>query len=188
MNLANRISILRIILIPFFLAALLYCTPATKSLRFAAAVVFTVSIASDAVDGYIARMRAQRTRLGTFLDPLADKLLLVSAFATLATLDTLPADMRLPAWLALIVISRDILIMLGIGIIYIINDGHLEIRPSRLGKATTLLQMLTVLGLLLRMPDVEWLWPLTALLTLMSGIGYLRYGTRLLNSHAEVSS
>ncbi len=184
MNLANKISILRIVLIPFFLASLLYCTPQAQHLRFVAAAFFALSIISDAADGYIARVYAQRTRLGTFLDPMADKLLLVSAFATLAVLDTLPVDLRLPAWLSLIVISRDILIVLGIGIIYVINNGHLEIQPSALGKITTFLQMLTILTALLQMPHGRWLWLVTAALTLLSGIGYLRHGTRLLNSHA----
>ena len=184
MNLANKLSILRIMVVPFFIASLLYCTPATEHLRFIAASLFVLSVISDAADGYIARVYAQRTRLGTFLDPMADKLLLVSAFAALAVLDTLPIDLRLPAWLSLIVISRDIVIVLGIGIIYVINEGRLEIQPSRLGKMTTFLQMLTVLGVLLHMPLAKWLWLLTAALTLLSGIGYLRVGTRLLNSHA----
>ncbi len=184
MNLANKISILRIVLIPFFVASLLYCTPTTSHLRFVAAIVFGLSVFTDAADGYIARVYAQRTRLGTFLDPIADKLLLVSAFGTLAALDTLPTDLRLPAWLSLIVISRDILIILGISVIYVINEGRLEIQPSWLGKITTFLQMLTILGVLLQMPATQWLWFTTAALTLLSGIGYLRIGTRLLNNHA----
>ncbi len=184
LNLANKISILRIVLIPFFIASLLYCTPATSHLRFVAAIVFGLSVFTDAADGYIARIYRQRTRLGTFLDPIADKLLLVSAFGTLAALDTLPTDLRLPAWLSLIVISRDILIILGISVIYVINEGRLEIQPSWLGKITTFLQMLTILSVLLQMLAIQWLWFTTAALTLLSGIGYLRIGTRLLNNHA----
>lgn len=181
MNLANRISIVRVLLVPFFIACLLYYTPERDFLRLLAVSIFSIGIFTDAADGYIARNKLQRTRLGTFLDPLADKLMLTSAFLALTILDNLPDNLRVPPWVTLIVISRDILILLGISIIYVMN-GNLVIRPSLLGKLATFFQMSGVVFLLLQLNYSFLCLIIAVIFTISSGIGYLRRGSQLLNN------
>jgi CDP-diacylglycerol--glycerol-3-phosphate 3-phosphatidyltransferase len=180
-NSANRISIFRILLVPFFVASLLYYNPDREALRFVALGIFLLGTLSDGVDGYIARMRQQKTRLGTFLDPLADKFLNLSAYICLSVIDTLPAELRLPLWVPLIVVSRDVLILLGASLIYVLG-GRLEIRPTALGKVTTFLQMITIVSLLLGWVFSKLILGLAVGFTIISGIDYLRKGTKLLNS------
>ena len=187
MNVATRITVFRIVLVPFFLACLLYYRPERDGLRFAALALFVVGVVSDAVDGFIARTQGQRSRLGTVLDPLADKLMLMAAFVALSMLEQLPPSLRVAPWVTLTVISRDVLIILGSVLIYYLTGG-LEVRPSALGKATTALQMAAILTVLLRWPSATWWAAAAALLTIGSGISYLRYGTRLLNGSAEQPS
>ncbi len=173
MNWANRITILRILLIPLFVGALIYGHPNR------AFWIFTVAVLTDAIDGYIARVHSQKTILGSFLDPLADKLLLTTAFVSLAIIDNLP--IRLPAWIPLIVISRDIIIILGATLIHM-TTGKLEIKHSFLGKLTTFFQMLTIIGLLLCLPWIHYIWMIMILFTILSGWDYTQRGMRLLAS------
>ncbi|MBI4354867.1 MAG: CDP-alcohol phosphatidyltransferase family protein [Candidatus Omnitrophica bacterium] len=183
MNVATRITVFRIILVPLFIACLLYYRPERDGLRFAALAIFLVGAVSDAVDGFIARTQHQHSRLGIVLDPLADKLMLMTAFVALSTLEQLPPSLKIAPWITLTVISRDVLIILGSVLIYYLT-GSLEIRPSALGKVTTALQMAAVLMVLLGWPGAGWWAVAAAILTVLSGIGYLRYGTRLLNGSA----
>lgn len=174
MNWANRVTLLRIILIPFFVGALIYGHPNR------AAWVFALAVITDAIDGYIARVHSQMTTLGSFLDPLADKLLLTTAFISLAAIGGLPV--RLPPWIPLIVISRDIIIVLGAVLIHM-NAGHLDIHPSVWGKLTTFLQMATILGILWEVPGVHLIWWLMIAFTLISGWKYVQQGMELLNQN-----
>ena len=129
LTLANQLTLLRIMLIPAFVLLVLY-----EHLG-AALVTFLVAGITDALDGLIARLAGQRTSLGAWLDPMADKLLLVSTFIVL-TLPTVPLTNHLPLWLTVVVISRDVAI---IGVVAIVNlaVGPRTFRPSMLGKATT---------------------------------------------------
>lgn len=179
MNLANKISITRILLIPFFVAAIIYYSPQADFLRFVAAGIFILGVITDGLDGYIARTRKQKTILGSYIDPIADKLLLVTAFICLALASNFPKGYRLPAWVLLTIISRDVIIVLGSVIIYVIK-GKLEVIPSILGKATTFLQMFVVISILLHFHYSFVIWNLTAVFTLLSGIGYIRRGSILL--------
>ncbi|MBI2875901.1 MAG: CDP-alcohol phosphatidyltransferase family protein [Candidatus Tectomicrobia bacterium] len=173
-NLANAITLLRIILVPFFVYALIY------EYRLLALITFCTSALSDGIDGFIARMKHQKTELGTILDPLADKLLLTTSYVTLAILHVAPA------WLALIVVSRDLLILMGAMIIHLLT-GHLTISPTIWGKITTFLQLLTILLALLlyfwgqRSPWMERAALLTALFTIISGLHYTYQGLSMLN-------
>ena len=180
MSLANKLSLFRILLIPFFVLCLLYYRPPGEWLRLAALAIFVVGVLTDAVDGYVARARAESTRLGTILDPLADKLLLTTAFLCLALIRTLPESYKLAGWVPIVVVSRDIIIVLGSLIVYLMN-GTFEIIPSRLGKITTLAQMLTVIFALMGSSWLKWVLPATIFLTILSGVGYIRRGNRLLN-------
>lgn len=176
MNLANRITIIRIILIPFFIAAVAY------SRMDIALVCFTLAVISDAVDGFIARTRNEKTQLGTILDPMADKLLLMSAFICLAVVRSIPDALRLPPYVPIIVISRDAFIVLGSIVVFFIK-GDVEIRPSMAGKLTTFFQMMTIVSVLVRFRYSYVVWNIAALLTIVSGIGYLLQGSRMLNGN-----
>ena len=176
LNLANKISIGRIILIPFFIAAIVY---ARTDIAF---VLFLLAIVSDALDGYIARTQNQKTRLGTFLDPLADKMLLVSAFICLAISKGVPPELRFPPYVPIIVISRDALIVLGSIIIYVIA-GDINIRPTVSGKITTFFQMLTIASVLMQFRYSRIVWNIAVAMTVISAIDYLIVGSRLLNGN-----
>jgi cardiolipin synthase len=172
MNLPNYITLFRIVLIPFFVYLMIY------GYYRAALLVFVIACVTDALDGMIARLTNQITELGAFLDPMADKLLILSAFVTLVLMD------MLPVWLVIIVVSRDIILVLGAVSIYF--TGHrFTARPSLVGKATTVLQLVTVtLALVLtnfgagseQMAVLHWT---TAAFTLASGIQYVARGTQI---------
>jgi cardiolipin synthase (CMP-forming) len=135
LTLANQLTLLRIMLIPAFVLFVLYGHLG------AALLTFLIAGITDALDGLIARRAGQGTSLGAWLDPMADKLLLVSTFIVL-TLPTVPLVNHLPLWLTVIVISRDVAI---IGVVAIVNlaVGPRTFRPSLLGKATTAAFILT---------------------------------------------
>ncbi len=128
MTLASKITVLRIIAIPFLAIALI------EHRVIYAQIIFCLSIFSDALDGAIARLRGERTPLGAFLDPLADKLLLVVSYIIFSYLNWIPL------WVFVAVVSRDLLIILGWTVVYILT-GNSRIQPRPLGKITTALQM-----------------------------------------------
>jgi cardiolipin synthase len=135
LTVANQLTILRIVLIPAFVLLVVYGRLGS------ALLVFIVAGVTDALDGLIARRAGQRTSLGAWLDPMADKLLLVTTFVVL-TLPGIPLTNHLPLWLTVVVISRDIVI---VGVVAIVNlaVGPRTFRPSFLGKATTAAFILT---------------------------------------------
>ena len=181
MSLANKLSLFRILLVPAFVVCLIYYRPGElEILRFLAVFIFGVAVVTDAVDGYLARAEHQATRLGAILDPAADKLLLVTAFLSLALIATLPPAYRLPAWVPIVVLSRDLLIVCG-WLLVVLVTGDIEAHPSRLGKWTTFSQMLTIVMILLGLPFARPALWISMALTVLSGIGYLRRGNRLLN-------
>ena len=181
MSLANKLSLFRILLVPVFVICLVYYRPGqTEQLRYLAVSLFLIGVVTDAVDGYVARVARQATRLGAILDPAADKLFLVTAFLSLSLIPTLPAKYRLEPWVPIVVISRDLVIVCGWLIIVLIT-GDLQAQPSRLGKATTFFQMLTIVGVLLGLPFARGILRIAMGLTVLSGIGYLRRGNKLLN-------
>lgn len=180
MSLANKLSLFRILLIPFFVLCLVYYRPPHEGLRYLALAIFIVGVVTDAVDGYVARAWAQSTQLGTILDPLADKLFLTTAYLCLALIHTLPDPYKLAAWVPILVVSRDVIIVLGSIVIFLVT-GALTIIPSRLGKAATFAQMMTVICALTGSPLQIFALPTMVALTILSGIGYIRRGNQLLN-------
>ncbi|NQT95917.1 MAG: CDP-diacylglycerol--glycerol-3-phosphate 3-phosphatidyltransferase [Candidatus Omnitrophica bacterium] len=180
MGLANKITIVRILLVPFLLTCFLYYKPEYDFLRFVALGIFILCGITDAVDGYIARRFYQKTKLGRILDPLADKLLLLTAFLSLSIMKNIPLASRIPPWLTIIVISRDAIILLGSVIIFMMNK-EIEIKPSLIGKVTTMLQMFMVIASLVQIAFLSILWWLTAFFTIASGLGYIWRGTKVLN-------
>ena len=175
MNWPNKLTILRIILVPIFIMAILYHR---LNLAF---LIFILASVTDALDGYIARTFAQKTRFGTVMDPIADKLLVGSAFLCFSLVNGLPEYIKMPIYVPLIVISRDVIILLGAMGIYLVNGGHIDVKPTVLGKLTTFFQMLTIIVLLLRFIYSNWIWNITVLFTLVSGLDYIRIGMKELN-------
>jgi cardiolipin synthase (CMP-forming) len=174
MGLTNWLTVLRILLIPVFVSLLVYRKPGL------ALVVFVAAALTDLLDGYVARRHGLQSRLGAFLDPMADKLLLVSSFVTLTWLKALPF------WIAAVVISRDLILMVGALVIHMAG-GRIYPRPTRAGKIATFFQVLTVLaGLASRFahvgPLLTWIMWLAAAFTIISGLQYIVQGMRFLNA------
>jgi cardiolipin synthase (CMP-forming) len=181
MTTANKITIMRILLVPFFIVQVLYyVNGAGEWHRYLALGAFAVAAISDGIDGFIARHFNQRSELGAILDPLADKLLLLSGIVLLSLHreEYLP---HLPLWLTATVLSRDALLLLGLILIHYVG-GRVVVRPHFTGKVSTVLQMICVLWALLKF-DLGWLqfWALAAaLLTGISGLIYILAGVRQL--------
>src|SRR3990167_6123831 len=134
MNLANRLTIVRIVLIPFFIACLLYYNSEKDFLRWWALGIFILAALTDMLDGYIARVKKQKTVIGSFLDPLADKFLITISLVCLS-MQNIPQDYRIPIWVLIVVISRDIILVAGSALL-MVTKHHIEIVPSILGKLT----------------------------------------------------
>lgn len=191
MTTANKITIFRILLIPIFVWLTLdYIRDFQKGnerewQRLVACMIFVVAAISDAVDGYIARRYHQKSELGTFLDPLADKTLLVSAMILLSIRfkDTSPFDL-LPLWFPVLVISRDLIVLGGVVLIHMLA-GKVTARPRLVGKCATFFQMIVLGWVLLKIEHPSFQWPLYAagFFTLISGIWYIFDGVKQLSSH-----
>jgi len=146
---ANKVTIFRILLIPFFVVEMIYYVRTGNEWhRWAALICFAVASLLDAVDGYIARRYHQWSELGTILDPLADKLLLVSAVVFLS-FDHGSLLTTMPLWLTGAIIGRDVLMLIGLIVIQM-TVGKLKVRPHVIGKVATVLQMASVIWLLLK--------------------------------------
>jgi cardiolipin synthase len=146
--------------------------------RVLAITAFIVAILTDAVDGYIARTNKQQTALGTYLDPIADKLLLMSAVIIFSM--PLERFARLPLWVTVSVISRDVIIVLGSLMIYL-TTGKLKVVPSILGKMTTFFQMMSIVWILFMLPRPDYVWLAAGFLTILSGLGYVYSGSKQLS-------
>jgi cardiolipin synthase len=175
MNIPNFLTILRILCIPLFIILL------ADELYFHALILFVGAALTDALDGFLARTFRQKTTLGAYLDPIADKLLLSSSFVTCAILKLIPV------WLAVLVISRDIIISLGI-LVFFVNSFAIEIRPTIISKCTTLVQMFSI-GLVILFQVIEKKFvplPLVfwtaGILTIASGINYVSRGVHIINA------
>src|SRR5258708_23560432 len=149
MTTANKVTIARILLIPFFVVEVLYYVNSGNQVhRILSLVSFGLAALFDGVDGYIARRYNQRSELGAVLDPLADKLLLVSAIVLLS-FDHRPFLQPIPLWLTGTIIGRDMLLLVGLIVIHLMV-GKVAVKPRVLGKIATVLQMVVVLWILLK--------------------------------------
>lgn len=181
MTTANKITILRILLVPFFVVQMIYYEEGGDEMnRLLAILSFAIAAISDGVDGYIARRYNQRSELGAVLDPLADKLLLVSAIVLLTIHNQNIGN--LPLWLTATVVGRDVIILIGLVVIYY-TVGKVKVRPRLTGKIATVLQMISVLWVLLKWPaDWSFGWELAAAVcTGLSGIFYVFDGVAQLS-------
>ena len=181
MGLANWLTILRIFLIPVFVTLLVYRRVGE------AFVVFCLASFTDLLDGYIARRRGSQSRLGAFLDPVADKLLLTSAFVTLTYLKVVPF------WITAVVVSRDLILSVGVLVIHVAG-GTVHPAPTWIGKMSTVFQMLTVLAAMAAVyfqlvpafvtTLLAWV---TAAFTITSGLQYIIRGLKQLETTTSVS-
>ncbi|MGH7388832.1 MAG: CDP-diacylglycerol--glycerol-3-phosphate 3-phosphatidyltransferase [Candidatus Rokuibacteriota bacterium] len=174
MGLANWLTVLRIVLIPVFVTLLVYRRPGWALAVFAAAAL------TDLLDGWVARSRGMASRLGAFLDPVADKLLLTASFVTLTYLKAVPF------WITAVVISRDIMLVVGALTMHMVGV-RIYPKPSWVGKAATFFQVLTVvtgvLGRWFQLPlALQVIMWLAAVFTIVSGLQYLVQGVRFLNA------
>jgi len=172
LNLPNFLTLIRILTIPFFLVCLAYH-------RYSEAlIIFIAGGVTDFLDGLAARWLHQETRLGSYLDPVADKLLVFSSYVMLGSIEAIPI------WLVVIVVTRDVFILLGCGIIFYQIGEKFEARPTVIGKGSTMLQLATLAAALTALHDPRLLPALvldalvaaTAAATVLSGIQYLYRG------------
>jgi cardiolipin synthase (CMP-forming) len=189
-NLPNLLTMFRMVLIPVFVSLLFYQ-------KFGWALcVFMLAGVTDGLDGLFARRFDQKTQLGTILDPIADKLLLVSSFIVLSmpsiSPQPLPRHFPVPFWVTAAVISRDIFIIVGAAAINIVT-GFKRFRPSWLGKVNTAIQILAIAAILIAasVPPVRGYLP-TVYTTVFafavfSGVHYVYFASRLLNEERHQS-
>ena len=168
MNLPNKLTILRVIMIPFFVAALLYDGGVNQNMRYVAAALFIIASLTDMLDGKIARKYNLVTNFGKFMDPLADKLLVCSALICMIELR------ELPAWMVIIIISREFIIS---GFRLVASDNGVVIAASYWGKFKTTFQMIGVVLLIFNIPVLSTLttiivWIALAL-TVISLVDYI---------------
>ena len=188
MTTANKVTISRILLVPFFIVAVIYYVKTGVELyRWLAIACFGVAAISDAIDGFIARHFNQWSELGTVLDPLADKLLLVSGIVLLS-LHNEPYLLPIPIWLTVAILSRDVFLLLGYVVIHFLAGG-MKVKPHWLGKVATVLQMAAVLWALFKLdPRAHyWICVGTGVSTGLSGLIYLFVFMRLLAKHPSSS-
>jgi CDP-diacylglycerol--glycerol-3-phosphate 3-phosphatidyltransferase len=188
MTTANKITILRILLVPFFVVEMIYYVRTGNEVcRLAGMLSFAVAAILDGVDGYIARHYHQWSELGTILDPLADKLLLVSAIVVLS-FDNAPHFGQIPFWLTGTIIGRDLLLGIGAMIVRLVV-GTIKVRPRITGKTATVLQMVVIIWLLLKWDSGQgaaWLKIVelgAGLFTAASGLLYVWDGSHQLGKH-----
>ena len=179
-TLANQLTLLRMLLIPAFVLLVVYGYFGW------ALITFVAAGATDALDGLIARLAHQKTDLGAWLDPAADKLLLVTTFVVL-TLPNLGLVNRIPIWLTVLIISRDVGIVLTVAIVNLAL-GPRTFRPSLLGKGATALFILTCVVVMYYnyLGHPSWvvdafIWASLAI-TLASGIDYVFRVARIINT------
>ncbi|MEO6162518.1 MAG: CDP-alcohol phosphatidyltransferase family protein [Candidatus Binatia bacterium] len=180
LNLPNTLTLIRILTIPIFLEFLAY------HLYWQALVVFAIGGVTDFLDGLTARWLNQQTALGAYLDPVADKLLVISSYIMLGLIN------GIPMWLTMVVVARDILIVVGYGAIYVLVEEKLAVRPSWIGKWSTTFQLFTLAVALVTLHDANLLHPyvltvfiaLTATATVASGLQYLYRGLIWLQNRA----
>jgi len=200
LNWANRITIFRVLLIAPFVSLMLKNNDvalsygAQNAMRYVAILTFLLMAISDGVDGYLARMRNQITKLGAFLDPIADKLLMISACLLLASQRGHVRGFLLPPTVVVLIIGKDLFLLIGFTIIYLITS-QIHIAPVFVGKLATTLQLLMVAAILIG-PEAStvlpgWIWLLRTLwwsaagTAILATLIYIRNGSRYIEEHEQ---
>jgi CDP-diacylglycerol--glycerol-3-phosphate 3-phosphatidyltransferase len=195
MTTANKITVVRILMIPVFVTLAIYYGQSIQRgeplewQRFAAIVVFLVAAVSDGLDGYVARRYNQRSALGVILDPIADKGLLLSGVITLSISnwsDVDPGYGKFPVWFPVLVITRDAVILVGATVLHLLN-GKVRLKPSWTGKVATVLQMCAIAWVMLQLHFIPLPYVVIAagVFTFISGVIYVLDGIHQAQEHAH---
>ncbi|HEY0424367.1 MAG TPA: CDP-diacylglycerol--glycerol-3-phosphate 3-phosphatidyltransferase [Rhodopila sp.] len=198
MTTANKITVIRILMIPVFVTLAIYYGESIQEgnpqdwMRFTAITVFLLAAISDGLDGYVARRYNQRSSLGVILDPIADKGLLLSGIITLSISNWSQVDPhygKFPAWFPVLVITRDLVIVSGSLLLHVLN-GKVRVRPSWTGKVATVLQMAAIAWVMLQMRILPLIYIVFAagFFTLVSGVIYFRNGLRQLSAEGHANA
>jgi len=200
---ANRITILRILLIAPFVSCMLQMNDLSLSehlrfvVRYAAVAIFFLMAISDGLDGFLARRNGQATKLGTFLDPIADKLLITSTCLLLASRHAGVNGFLLPPTVVVLIVGKDILLLIGFVIIYFLT-GKVRIVPVLAGKVSTALQLAMVAAILIA-PEVTsvlpaWIWFLRVLwwsaggAAVVAALVYIRMGSKFIEQFEQTNN
>src|SRR3981081_1153200 len=198
MTTANKITVIRILMIPVFVTLAIYYGESIQEgnpqdwMRFAAIAVFLIAAISDGLDGYVARRYNQRSSLGMILDPIADKGLLLSGIITLSISNWSQVDPnygKFPAWFPVLGITRDAVILIGSALLHMLN-GKVRVRASWRGKVATVLQMAAIAWVMLQMriPPLIYIVFAAGFFTLVSGVIYFRNGLRQLSAEGHANA
>ena len=196
MTTANKITVVRILMIPAFVTMAIYYGQSIQRhdplewQRFAAIAIFLLAAVSDGLDGYIARRYKQRSELGAILDPIADKGLLLSGIITLSISNWSEVDPeygRFPAWFPVLVITRDAVILVGAGILQYFIGKKMRIKPSWTGKVATVCQMCAIAWVMLQLQFLPLIFVVSVAgaFTLISGVIYVMEGVRQLQAEGH---
>jgi len=187
----NRITLARLVLVPVFVLFLLN-SAGNPAYRYAALGLAVLIGIADAADGIVARRTGKVTKIGSMLDPLADKALMISALVLLSSVRVMGADLRLPYWVSVTLVSRDVFMLLSAVVLFLLA-GMFQALPSASGKAVTVMQFAMVAAtiaspdLLVWWPVGAWwalrvIWVVAVALGVVSWLGYIRMGSKLLAS------
>ena len=195
MTTANKITVIRILMIPAFVTMAIYYGESIERgeplewQRFTAIIIFLVAAVSDGLDGYVARRYNQRSALGVILDPIADKGLLLSGIITLSISNWSRVDPeygRFPTWFPVLVITRDAVILVGSAVLHLLN-GKVQVKPTWTGKVATFFQMAAIGWVMLQLRFFPLIYVVAAagFFTLVSGVIYVTDGFRQLGEHEQ---
>lgn len=196
MTTANKITVVRILMIPVFVMLAIYYGQSIQAgdpqewQRFAAIIVFLIAAVSDGLDGYVARRYNQRSTLGVILDPIADKGLLLSGIITLSIANWSQHDPnygKFPLWFPVLVISRDAVILVGAIILHFLIGDKMKVKPSWTGKVATVCQMCAIAWVMLQLHFLPLLFVVSVAgaFTAISGVIYAVDGVRQLQAEGH---
>jgi cardiolipin synthase (CMP-forming) len=196
MTTANKITVVRILMIPAFVTMAIYYGQSIQRhdplewQRFTAIAIFLIAAVSDGLDGYIARRYKQRSALGAILDPIADKGLLLSGIITLSISNWSEVDAdygRFPAWFPVLVITRDAVILVGAIILHYFIGNKMRVKPSWTGKVATVCQMCAIAWVMLQLHFLPLIFVVfvAGIFTLVSGVIYVMEGVRQLQAEGH---
>jgi len=196
MTTANKITVVRILMIPAFVTMAIYYGQSIQRhdplewQRFTAIAIFLIAAVSDGLDGYIARRYKQRSALGAILDPIADKGLLLSGIITLSISNWSEVDPdygRFPAWFPVLVITRDAVILVGAIILHYFIGNKMRVKPSWTGKVATVCQMCAIAWVMLQLHFLPLIFVVfvAGIFTLVSGVIYVMEGVRQLQAEGD---
>lgn len=188
MTFASKITLTRLLLVPVFAVFAIYYGNSIAAgspvewFRIAALIIFVTAAVSDGLDGWVARRFNQRSKFGAFIDPLADKTLLLTGITVLALVDWGPDGWSLPIWFCALVIVRDVIIVSGLAFLHFTHH-HVRIKPHWTGKVCTVAQMFALGWVMLRIYLLPPIYPcvLAAIFTIWSTVAYVRQGLSILN-------